>query len=267
MPTSPATTVPSSGTAPDAPTAARDLARYADAYDGLPFEGIQVEYRRQAVLERLAAWGAHRILEVGCGREPLSLYAGDFDAWTIVEPAESFAAHAMQLTASDRRVRVVRATIEGAVEADALAAGAFDVVLLSSLLHEVPDPASVLRGVRALCARSTRIHCNVPNAGSFHRELAVAMGLIPSTDARSAQQVALQQSRIFDATSLEALVTEAGFRVVARGGYFMKPFTHAQMQALVTGGTIDRAMLDGLHRLGKKFPALASEIYVDAEPA
>ncbi len=257
------------GSAPDAPApaAARDLTRYADAYDGLPFEGLQVEYRRRAVLERLAALGGQRILEVGCGREPLSLHAADFRAWTIVEPAEAFAAQAMQLTAGDPRVRVVTATIEAAVDASTFGAGDFDIIVLSSLLHEVPDPASVLEGVRALCTAGTQIHCNVPNAGSFHRELAVAMGLIPAVTALSAQQVALQQARIFDAASLDALVMAAGFRPVARGGYLLKPFTHAQMQALVDGGTIDRAMLDGLYHLGKKFPALASEIFVDAEPA
>lgn len=267
---SPSDALPAS--APDAgsraaPSAPRDLSRYAEVYDGLPFEGVQVEYRRLAVLERLAASGARRILEVGCGREPLARHVDAFDAWTIVEPAAAFARRAVQLTASDARVRVVTATIEAAVTGRRFVAGDFDFIVLSSLLHEVPDPARVLRGVRALCTPATRVHCNVPNAGSFHRELAVAMGLIPAVDTPSAQQVALQQRRIYDAASLESLVTAAGFRPIARGGYLLKPFTHAQMQALVTGGTIDRAMLDGLYRLGKKFPALASEIWVDAEPA
>jgi protein involved in polysaccharide export with SLBB domain len=38
------------------------------------------------------------------------------------------------------------------------------------------------------------------------------------------------------------------------------------MQGLVTGGTISRPMLDGLYALGKKFPELASEIFVNARP-
>ena len=54
------------------------------------------------------------------------------------------------------------------------------------------------------------------------------------------------------------------WEVVESGGYLLKPFTHAQMQGLVDGGTIDRTMLKGLHELGRKFPALASAIYVNA---
>ncbi len=261
----PSAAAPTDLTAAAAP--ARDLAHYADTYDALPFEAIQVEYRRRAVLERLAESGAQRILEVGCGRDPLSRHADGYRSWTIVEPAEAFAAQAVQLTAGDPRVRVVASTIEAAAASRTFAPGDFDFIVLSSLLHELPDPPGVLRGVRALCTHGTRVHCNVPNAGSFHRELAVAMGLIPAVDTPSAQQVALQQARIYQLAALEAELTDAGFRVVARGGYLLKPFTHAQMQALVTGGTIDRAMLEGLYRLGKKFPALASEIWVDAERA
>lgn len=43
-----------------------------------------------------------------------------------------------------------------------------------------------------------------------------------------------------------------------------EPFTLAQMQGLLEGGTIDRQMLEGRHALGKKFPELASELYVNA---
>ena len=37
----------------------------------------------------------------------------------------------------------------------------------------------------------------------------------------------------------------------------------AVLQMLVTGGTIDRQMLEGLYVLGKKFPSLASDILVN----
>lgn len=266
-PAAPDTTV---NTAPSAPREsrealeARDLDDYASRYAALPFEGIQVAYRRRAVLEVVRESGARHVIEVGCGFEPLACHATDFDTWTIVEPAAAFAESARKLVAADRRVRVVERTIEGAAADGLLAGNAPDLVLLSSLLHEVPSPGQVLAGVRGVCDVNTLVHVNVPNASSLHRELAVAMGLIPAVTTPSAQQVALQQSRIFDAGSLEQLLRDAGFAVVAAGGYLLKPFTHAQMQGLVEGGTIDRLMLDGLFQLGKKFPALASEVFVNA---
>lgn len=242
----------------------RNLSDYATRYAALPFEEVQVAYRRRLVLDVLAECGAKRVLEVGCGLEPLAAHAPSFDAWTIVEPAATFAAAAVEQVAGDSRVRVLVDTIEGAVGSGALVRGAFDVVILSSLLHEVPSPEEVLRGVRSLCDGRTLVHCNVPNATSLHRELAVAMGLIPDVATPSPQQVALQQRRIFDARSLERLVEGAGFAVASSGGYLVKPFTHAQMAALVSGGTIDRQVLEGLYVLGRKFPEFASEIFVNA---
>ncbi len=266
-PTAPDTAVNTAASAPRESREARqarDLDDYASRYAALPFEAIQVEYRRRAVLEVVRESRARHVVEVGCGLEPLARYATDFQTWTIVEPAAAFAESARKLVAADHRVRVVESTIEGAAAKGLLGANAPDLVLLSSLLHEVPSPEEVLAGVRGVCDANTLVHVNVPNASSLHRELAVAMGLISAVTAPSAQQVALQQSRIFDAESLERLVRDGGFFVVAAGGYLIKPFTHAQMQGLVEGGTIDRLMLDGLFQLGKKFPALASEIFVNA---
>lgn len=245
-------------------TLLRDLADYADQYADLPFEATQVAYRRRLVLEVLEAHGARRVLEVGCGLDPLASHASRFEAWTIVEPAPRFAETARRRTEGDARVRIIAQTIEAAVASGALRPGDFDAILLSSLLHEVPSTEAVLRGVHALCDAHTLVHCNVPNAASLHREWAVAMGLIPSVDTPSPQQLRLQQGRIFDRASLDALMAQCGFGVIERGGYLLKPFTHAQMHGLVSGGTIDRPMLEGLYALGKKFPDLASEIYVNA---
>ena len=108
-----------------------------------------------------------------------------------------------------------------------------------------------------------RVLCNVPNVTSLHRELAVAMARIPTVRAVSAQQRHPRQPRIFDQGTPDARVTASGFTVVERGRCFLKPFAHARMQRLVSGGTIDRQMLEGLYVLGKKFPSLASDILVN----
>lgn len=252
--------------APVAPVAplARDLGDYAARYAELPFEALQVEFRRRVVLEVVQGCRAQHVLEVGCGLEPLAEHVAQFTSWTIVEPATMFADAARRRLGGDARVRVLEATIEAVAERGWDGGPAPDLILLSSLLHEVPSPADVLRGVAALCGSRTLVHVNVPNATSLHRELAVAMGLIPAVSTLSPQQRMLQQGRIFDRDSLEQLVRDAGLEVLQSGGYLLKPFTHAQMQALVDGGTIDRTMLEGLHELGRKFPALASEIYVNA---
>ena len=48
-------------------------------------------------------------------------------------------------------------------------------------------------------------------------------------------------------------------------GYFLKPFTHAQMESMASVMTPE--VLDGLWHLGRELPDLASEIFVDASPS
>lgn len=71
----------------------------------------------------------------------------------------------------------------------------------------------------------------------------------------------LQQHFIFNNKDLAALVTKAGFKIIEGGQYFLKPFTHSQMQKLLDYQIIDGLVLDGLYELGKE--CFGSEIYVD----
>ena len=49
----------------------RDLDDYLIQYDNLPFEDVQVRYRRKRVLELLNELKPSNILEIGCGYKPL----------------------------------------------------------------------------------------------------------------------------------------------------------------------------------------------------
>jgi hypothetical protein len=90
------------------------------------------------------------------------------------------------------------------------------------------------------------------------------MNLVSDTHQRSERNESLGQPRVFDRASLEAMITEAGFSVAQGGGYFIKPFTHAQMAALPF---LEQRLIEGLNRLGGELPELASEIYCVAIPA
>ena len=158
--------------------------------------------------------------------------------------------------------------IEATLEAAAPALGEdFDLVVVSALLHEVIDCAALLDAVRSVCSPETIVHLNVPNARSFHRLLAVEMGLIETPTELSAAQIALQQHRTFTQGSLAALAEAHGFRVIDQGGYFVKPFTHAQMQALQADGFLTPQMLEGLWGMARRMPDLGSEIFVNLRTA
>lgn len=243
----------------------RDLDRYQAEYDALSFEAVQVRYRRKKVCELLARLRPRRVLEVGCGRAPLFLDYTDFAVMHVVEPGDRFHANAVASAKGRADVLVHHGTIEHV--APALAGEAFDAIVMSSVLHEVADPMTLLGAVKTLCSTGTMLHVVVPNARSFHRRLAVEMGLIDSVFERSPTQQRMQQSQTFDVEALQALLRASGFDVVDTGTFFIKPFTHAQMAALYEQRFLTDQMLDGLYAMSEHLPGIGSEIYVSARRA
>jgi 2-polyprenyl-3-methyl-5-hydroxy-6-metoxy-1,4-benzoquinol methylase len=243
------------------PSAVRDMSDYTAQYRALPFEAIQISYRRRLVLREIARHAPKRLLEIGCGQLPLFTdLPQDIDI-TVIEPAAEFADNARRLAGGRAGVAVVQGFVEDFVPAGA----AYDMVVLSCVLHEVPDPAAMLAAVRKTCGAGTVLHVNVPNARSLHRLLAVAMGLIPDPGTQSDTQRTMQQrASTYDAASLAAELVQAGFSVAEQGSLFVKPFTHAQMQRLVDEQFMTPAMLDGFDKLVGWLPELGSEIWVNA---
>lgn len=240
----------------------RDLDRYSEDYVTLPFEDVQVHYRRRHLLEILGRSNPRSLLEVGCGMEPLFLHYGGFQRMHVVEPAEKFHARAFAAATGRGNVTVHLGTLQQV--APLLTAVEFDCVLMSSLLHEVPNPIELLQTVRVLCAPETTLQIAVPNANSLHRLLAVEMGLAPDVRQLSATQVRMQQSTTFECQSLHALLDAAGFEVIESGSFFIKPFTHEQMALLREHRVLTDAMLDGLYALSRRLPDIGSELYAVA---
>lgn len=244
--------------------ATRDLSDYTLQYRSLPFEPIQIEYRRRLVLQQVQTLNPARLLEVGCGERPLFVDL-PHTACTVVEPTAAFAENARRLaverSADAPAAKVVQAFLEDFAEPGGDAG--FDMIVASCVLHEVPEPERYLRALRKLCGKNTVVHLNVPNARSLHRMLAVAMGLIDDPTMPSDTQRTMQQhSTVYDAALLGRTLAEAGFQVSQSGTLLVKPFTHRQMQQLVDQGFMTAQMLDGLDRLVRWLPDLGSELWV-----
>lgn len=239
----------------------RDLAAYQDEYASLPFEEIQLRYRKRKIIESLTKYRPRSILEIGCGLDPLFMHYSEFDRFIVVEPADAFAQNARTLGAKCRGVSIVPGILEDNVEL--LSKDTYDFIVLSSLLHEVLNPALLLASTKQVCHAGTVVHVNVPNARSLHRLLALEMAIIDNIYEPSQTQQRMQQSHTFDIDSLGVLVAENGFRVVEHGTFFIKPFAHAQMAQLRDSGFVTDAMLDGLYSLSRHLPEHGSEIYMN----
>lgn len=240
-------------------------AQYLAQYAAGDFETVLVAVRRAEVLASLARYPHRHVLEVGCGLEPLFTHADDWGAFTVVEPSAEFVERARALAAGRGGVRVVQGFFEEVQPR--LVGPPPDFVVVSSLLHEVSDPGALLAALRAASGPGTVVHLNVPNMRSFHRLLALEMGVIDDLFEPSALERRFQRRTRYDAAALRGAVEAAGFRVLREGSYFVKPFTHAQMTALRDAGVLDARMLRGLGRMVRHLPGMGCEIYVELAPA
>lgn len=241
----------------------RDIAKYTDDYNQPNFEDYQVEFRRKKILEIIDKYKPQTILEIGCGMEPLFQFLNyKFEKYVIVEPSEVFYGNAVKKADKDKRIICHKKYfgidhIEFNLE--------FDMIICSSLLHEVDRPQELLDAIRNICTENTVVHINVPNANSFHRLLAKKMGLIKDEHEMSERNLLYQQHEVFDTASLAVLLAQTGFEVVESGGYFVKPFTHDQMYQMMKNNIIDEKVLDGLYLMTEYLPDLASEIYINCK--
>jgi SAM-dependent methyltransferase len=236
-------------------------AKYADQYARRTFETVLVAVRRDQVLQAMARYSHRRVLEVGCGLEPLFTSCDGWEQFTVVEPSAEFAGRARSLAEGRGDIRVVQAFFEDATRQ--LPAPPPDFVAVSSLLHEVEDPRRLLRSIHAVCAHETVVHVNVPNVRSFHRLLALEMGLITDLFEASELERRFQRHTRFDMDALSRMVADEGFTVERSGSYFVKPFTHAQMQAMLDAKIIDASVIRALTTMTAHLPGMGSEIFVD----
>lgn len=245
----------------------KDIESYQSAYSSdYDFEREMVRARQKMLRHWLEGFGPVSVVEIGCGQEMLFSTLSDLDSvsnWIIIEPSKVFAQKASELTKKDDRIVVFNTFAEDGVDQvlSEIPGGA-EAVICSGLLHEVPDPFLLLSSAASMCCNDGVVHINVPNAGSLHRQLARAMGLISNETQLSDRNKQLQQTRVYDADLLRKTVESANLHVFDEGGYFLKPFTHEQMRAVLSH--LPEGITDGLWEIGCENPSIASEIYINA---
>lgn len=245
----------------------RNIDNYSELYSAESFESIKVKYRRKMIFEQFSKYNPCKILEIGCGLEPLFFFDQDSrHEYTIVEPSNQFCENAVKLLSktTNRKIRILNGffeqqSIQNQLDKD------YDMIIISALLHEIEKPLILLDAAKQHCSSHTILHINVPNAYSMHRMLGVAMGVIEENHDMSNLNILAQQNTVFDRESLNKIVTDSGFKIIDDGSIFVKPFSHAQMLQMYKSNIIDDSVLDGLNTLGQMMPEYASEIYVNCQ--
>lgn len=201
-----------------------------------------------ATAERIATWvrPGDRVLELGCATAAMgAALAGAGAAVVGVDrsPAYLERARARGIPGA----RFIRADLDAPGWEDA-AGGPFDHVLACNLLHEVADPAALLRRAGALLAPGGHLHLTLQNPRSIHRLVAVEMGLIDDEHAISARGARFGTRGMWDADALATIAGRAGLTVRDRGGVMLKPLPNDMMAALPD------AVLEGFVRAARHLP-------------
>jgi len=243
-----------------------DREQYSDEYisqheeKSFSMEAVLSGERRAIELACIDRLEPSTILEVGCGLDPLFEHTSGVHSHTVVEPVDEFVDRARSAATGDT-VTVVQGELQDVT--DQLEKG-FGLIVLSSLLHEVPDPNELLTAVRDVAGSRTKIHLNVPNVRSFHRLLAYEMGIIDQIDKTSEIESRFQRHTHFDEEKLRSTLDDHGFDVMEFGTYFVKPFSNAQLEEILEREIADESLIRGLRSMSKHLPDMGSEMYVVA---
>ena len=235
----------------------RDLNSYLNEYYFLPFERSAEKYRRKAVLKALREIQPQSLVEVGCGQDSIFNYLDSSILGTIVEPIESFTT-SQDLGRRLPKVKVINSLFE-AVQVGAIEQA--EVVLLSSILHEVYDATLLIETSSRFIQPNGAIVIVVPNAWSIHRFIGERKNIITNLDEQSDTQRKMQQHQhVYSPESLTIFLDTCGFDIESLKTFFPKLSSHPQMQHFLDSKLLDDGFLDRLYDLSEYLEPTGSEI-------
>ncbi len=105
----------------------------------------------------------------------------------------------------------------------------YDCVLATHVLEHVDEPIALLVKMKEWIKPTGKIIIIVPNKESLHRQLAVLMGLQPALDTLGARDKLVGHQRVYSIGSLSKDVVDAGLKVEATAGFFLKTLPNSMM--------------------------------------
>jgi 2-polyprenyl-3-methyl-5-hydroxy-6-metoxy-1,4-benzoquinol methylase len=136
----------------------------------------------------------------------------------------------------------------------------FNTIIMEHVLEHVEHPVALLQRVKQWLAPQGKILVGVPNGYSFHRLVAVKMGLLKEPCELNARDHTLGHRRVYTPKTFRNDLKLAGLCISKTGGVFFKPLSNQQIQDHWTD-----EMVQGFYELGKDFPDNAAELYAVCE--
>ena len=206
----------------------RNLEKYYSDYSELPFENIQEQYRKRKILDWLNvdSMKVENFLEVGCGQDSIFNYVNKKGIKYIIEPIkEMFDCERNRNL--DKSIFRINSTLENSFMKLDLK---FDVILVSSLIHEIHNPVKFLSNCKTLLNKNGKIVIVTNNKMSIHRILGVELGIMQNIHSRTQTENKMQQIHgAFTKKELIDLLYECGLNVNKIETFFPKLLPHELM--------------------------------------
>jgi SAM-dependent methyltransferase len=242
----------------------RNIEHYIQDYVNLKFEDIQEKYRFKRLVQLLSEMRVEQnfknILEVGPGRNTVSELFADFDNYIILEPIEYFSS---SFPPVNGKFQLRRETIESFISSGPKED--FDLVILSSVLHELEDPEALLLKLKDVIATGSKVVVVVPNNLSLHRLIGELEGHAKAGPILTETERRMQQNTSFSVESMQEFASAAGYLVKEIFTSFVKPHPHFRMHELMAQDIISELELDSLYSISKILEPYGSEIFAVLE--
>jgi SAM-dependent methyltransferase len=241
----------------------RDYPTYLREFNALPFERILEEFRKRKLLEISAnfEWGlSENILEVGPGYNSICSDIFPDSKKIILEPSIELYQHNRKIIPKDLRTDIFNLDIKSYSRLHNRLD--FDIVFLSSVLHEFTDPITEMQILIRMIKSGGHLVIVVPNNESIHRQFGVTMGILKSTSSQTSTEKIMQQNNNYSIESLTTFVNLFNLDVAYFDTSFVKPHTHSQMQNWSDLGEINKEDLEYLYSLSPLFHPFNAEIFM-----
>ena len=124
----------------------------------------------------------------------------------------------------------------------------FDLILATNVFEHVENTAELFRSIKEWMKPSGVCIITVPNSESFHRKIAVEMGLQNSTKTLSNRDRVVGHLRVYDLAQISDEIRSNGFRIVKAEGMVLK-FLSNSLQKL-----LPIEVISALHKVSSQYP-------------
>ena len=226
----------------------RDFNQYFKNFTKLPFERKLEKYRLQKVLELINSdlvGKVNKILEVGPGLNPVFDNLSGYELVHVLEPINDLYQLNLSKLANTESQYIFNETLENFLKNSERCLN-YDLIILSSVLHEIPDYQKALEACHSLLDKNGNILIVVPNNQSIHRIIGAQKGLHPTGAKLTDTELTMQQSVSFSVESARNEIEMIGFETIQIKTEFIKIFPHAVMQELLNQSILNTEILTQL---------------------